>query len=99
MFLPFAVKMKRLLAWRSNPSATNSLACSGKDSSSDARTPSRVRSESAIRSLRFICRVKVSLDPIADWPDKTRSERSEEHTSELQSPYVISYAVFCLKKI
>src|ERR1051325_11492978 len=26
------------------------------------------------------------------------SYRSEEHTSELQSPYVISYAVFCLKK-
>src|ERR1051325_5714939 len=25
------------------------------------------------------------------------SPRSEEHTSELQSPYVISYAVFCLK--
>ena len=25
-------------------------------------------------------------------------KRSEEHTSELQSPYVISYAVFCLKK-
>src|ERR1051325_9530840 len=24
--------------------------------------------------------------------------RSQEHTSELQSPYVISYAVFCLKK-
>src|ERR1051325_11931222 len=24
--------------------------------------------------------------------------RSEEHTSELQSPYGISYAVFCLKK-
>ena len=28
-----------------------------------------------------------------------RSERSEEHTSELQSQSVISYAVFCLKKI
>src|ERR1051325_10761182 len=28
----------------------------------------------------------------------TRRLRSEEHTSELQSPYVISYAVFCLKK-
>ena len=27
------------------------------------------------------------------------AKRSEEHTSELQSPYVISYAVFCLKKI
>src|ERR1051325_6422690 len=27
-----------------------------------------------------------------------KDKRSEEHTSELQSPYVISYAVFCLKK-
>ena len=27
------------------------------------------------------------------------SKRSEEHTSELQSPVTISYAVFCLKKI
>src|SRR5213079_3768145 len=26
-----------------------------------------------------------------------RKNRSEEHTSELQSPVVISYAVFCLK--
>src|ERR1051325_5506600 len=26
------------------------------------------------------------------------ADRSEEHTSELQSPYAISYAVFCLKK-
>src|ERR1051325_4247386 len=29
---------------------------------------------------------------------RRRHCRSEEHTSELQSPYVISYAVFCLKK-
>src|SRR3546814_7508112 len=28
----------------------------------------------------------------------TRSKRSEEHTSELQSLMRISYAVFCLKK-
>src|SRR6187200_756674 len=27
-----------------------------------------------------------------------RARRSEEHTSELQSPDTISYAVFCLKK-
>jgi len=27
-----------------------------------------------------------------------RRDRSEEHTSELQSPAMISYAVFCLKK-
>ena len=26
------------------------------------------------------------------------ARRSEEHTSELQSPLIISYAVFCLKK-
>src|SRR3546814_2080393 len=29
---------------------------------------------------------------------RTRTERSEEHTSELQSLMRISYAVFCLKK-
>src|SRR3546814_7264582 len=29
---------------------------------------------------------------------RTRPERSEEHTSELQSLMRISYAVFCLKK-
>ena len=29
---------------------------------------------------------------------KERKERSEEHTSELQSRPHISYAVFCLKK-
>src|SRR5213595_4227792 len=29
---------------------------------------------------------------------RCRPSRSEEHTSELQSPSVISYAVFCLKK-
>ena len=30
--------------------------------------------------------------------DPYMAVRSEEHTSELQSPEVISYAVFCLKK-
>src|SRR6188768_4447445 len=29
---------------------------------------------------------------------RPRARRSEEHTSELQSPIDISYAVFCLKK-
>src|SRR3546814_3069819 len=39
-----------------------------------------------------------------DWTEETidwtqvRDERSEEHTSELQSLMRISYAVFCLKK-
>ena len=31
-------------------------------------------------------------------PEAAPSLRSEEHTSELQSPVPISYAVFCLKK-
>src|SRR3546814_4768334 len=31
-------------------------------------------------------------------PDRARTSRSEEHTSELQSLMRISYAVFCLKK-
>src|SRR3546814_4448897 len=35
---------------------------------------------------------------LEDWPDDARCERSEEHTSELQSLMRISYAVFCLKK-
>ena len=30
--------------------------------------------------------------------ESQRHERSEEHTSELQSHSFISYAVFCLKK-
>src|SRR6187397_3415290 len=31
-------------------------------------------------------------------PPGAAGQRSEEHTSELQSLYTISYAVFCLKK-
>src|SRR3546814_1776588 len=34
----------------------------------------------------------------ADAPRSARDDRSEEHTSELQSLMRISYAVFCLKK-
>src|SRR3546814_6663428 len=35
---------------------------------------------------------------VAHAQGKSRSRRSEEHTSELQSLMRISYAVFCLKK-
>src|SRR3546814_2888371 len=37
-------------------------------------------------------------DPFADQIFARGDERSEEHTSELQSLMRISYAVFCLKK-
>ncbi len=36
--------------------------------------------------------IKIGLSPMMN------VQRSEEHTSELQSPNCISYAVFCLKK-
>src|SRR3546814_5456098 len=35
---------------------------------------------------------------IRDMPGNAADDRSEEHTSELQSLMRISYAVFCLKK-
>src|SRR3546814_3975932 len=39
----------------------------------------------------------VAMDQLAIL-ERTRRQRSEEHTSELQSLMRISYAVFCLKK-
>src|SRR3546814_4992775 len=39
----------------------------------------------------------VSVDGLK-FASKRRAYRSEEHTSELQSPMRISYAVFCFKK-
>src|SRR3546814_3844345 len=45
-------------------------------------------------------RTRVCSPGTLDRPNhkKTRTTRSEEHTSELQSLMRISYAVFCLKK-
>src|SRR3546814_2158504 len=40
---------------------------------------------------------RLSLPLVCNAP-LTTGDRSEEHTSELQSPMRISYAVFCLKK-
>src|SRR3546814_1397402 len=46
-------------------------------------------------------RMSVRLDCVecsVEIPNQTGTDRSEEHTSELQSLMRISYAVFCLKK-
>src|SRR3546814_2706037 len=44
-------------------------------------------------------RLGVGLDPLAQLPLAAhRHQRSDEHTSELQSLMRISYAVFCLNK-
>ena len=40
----------------------------------------------------------AAIDALIVDPGRPTGERSEEHTSELQSLCVISYAVFCLKK-
>src|SRR3546814_10053395 len=45
----------------------------------------------------FLIGIPLELE-VADIAIAARGERSEEHTSELQSLMRISYAVFCLKK-
>src|SRR3546814_2547289 len=62
---------------------------------SSTPAPSTVRNilSSAGRSPRFLSSRRGGKPY---WPTKTT--RSEEHTSELQSLMRISYAVFCLKK-
>src|SRR3546814_4747872 len=49
---------------------------------------------------RAIMVVGVQMNPqhLQRGPRHEKAERSEEHTSELQSLMRISYAVFCLKK-
>src|SRR3546814_1680896 len=50
------------------------------------------------RSLSGSGRIDVTGDEIHFSNGSPCSDRSEEHTSELQSLMRISYAVFCLKK-
>src|SRR3546814_9916137 len=63
---------------------------------STARSPSL---NSNISFKRFNSRIEGPCSSLADCITKVRwGQRSEEHTSELQSLMRISYAVFCLKK-
>src|SRR3546814_3953029 len=50
---------------------------------------------SDLRNVNPLSRVFIEAGQQAGLP---RNDRSEEHTSELQSLMRISYAVFCLKK-
>ena len=54
------------------------------------------RQREKLRPQAFLGSHAASLTQGEDWPHERT--RSEEHTSELQSPVPISYAVFCLKK-
>src|SRR3546814_6278643 len=53
--------------------------------------------ESALVSVALDLRLVAAVIGDRD-PEAAIEERSEEHTSELQSLMRISYAVFCLKK-
>src|SRR6266513_961490 len=70
--LPGRVSAKLPCDSRSNPSAINSFLSRRRPFSSAAETPSRVRSESAIRSVRFMSEVRVSAEPVGDCPVITR---------------------------
>src|SRR3546814_8891988 len=67
--------------------------------------PATEHREDAVGNARIVEALQLGLRPIGD-PLVARAlrgtiffdERSEEHTSELQSLMRISYAVFCLKK-
>src|SRR3546814_6044074 len=63
--------------------------------------PSLLRWQIDVALSRFLALLLFLVGRVTLCPaPKTRSpdERSEEHTSELQSLMRISYAVFCLKK-
>src|SRR5216117_4595310 len=51
-------------------------------------------------ALPFFAQAAMMLKTGASWKASVpiAARRSEEHTSELQSPFLISYAVFCLKQ-
>src|SRR3546814_8352894 len=95
------------LATRFLARATNTDLTLGQELSILAIAMLTSKSASGVTSAGFIT-LAASLAIIPDIPiqsltllvgvDKFMSERSEEHTSELQSLMRISYAVFCLKK-
>src|SRR3546814_8197753 len=76
--------------------------------STRARSTSRAERQYRLRPpCRASCAAHRANDPLAEAASLRRSlhrssalpeQRSEEHTSELQSLMRISYAVFCLKK-
>src|SRR3546814_4711982 len=58
-----------------------------------------IREELDVRILLLQPRVvELTVDLLDRWIALLPCERSEEHTSELQSLMRISYAAFCLKK-
>src|SRR3546814_5050099 len=67
----------------------------GKTAFETCRAP---RAPEELEAFNQVSRVIGSLTPQQTTVLRLLGERSEEHTSELQSLMRISYAVFCLKK-
>src|SRR3546814_3683090 len=79
----------------SEHSSTRVHGCSRTASSSKSKCLHKGQQHRAARKLNFLLRDGRTS---AAWRRLLAAQRSEEHTSELQSLMRISYAVFCLKK-
>src|SRR3546814_2024402 len=89
-----------------NPSGLSPAPCSCMASKGAAmasfhlavKTIGRSAGRSATAAAAYRAGVEITDERTGLVHDYTRKQRSEEHTSELQSLMRISYAVFCLKK-
>src|SRR3546814_2828092 len=99
----------RISDWSSDVCSSDLLAAFANDGrpSLDARLqPAIADGEQAPRTaqVRTVAYASVAKpaaspgQPVVTFTAEREGERSEEHTSELQSLMRISYAVFCLKK-
>src|SRR3546814_3086605 len=70
--------------------------CTALDRADRRRNVTMACDEDNRRMLRF-CDLPLQVEAVDVWQFDIE-DRSEEHTSELQSLMRISYAVFCLKK-
>src|ERR1051325_11676087 len=91
------------MGWRLKLWVTSSRRCSSSESpGSAARSlcPGQLTDARISPVFPFITVIDAAKGspPATSFDSRDAYARSEEHTSELQSPYVISYAVFCLKK-
>src|SRR3546814_3326237 len=85
---------------QASAASMNATVTAGPAKSPAARAPTeKIPAPTATATPRII-RSQALSERLSSWPGSTASaiDRSEEHTSELQSLMRISYAVFCLKK-
>src|SRR3546814_2079568 len=96
----YAIPMERISIWQSN---RNRLAFNRRDRVETALYRERHGElpRASKRLLRTVIHGKLSISQLSKQLPRAclgAGERSEEHTSELQSLMRISYAVFCLQK-